>query len=183
MQMSKKAQLRGFSLIELLLVLGIVSGILVLAFVAYPKVQATSRAKAEAEHLTFISGGIKNLYATAKNFGTAGANLNQVLLNAKIIPDDLQVSGATINNTWGGNVVVAVDSTPLRYTITYTNVPTAECSKIGTTVAANYLKLTINGATIFDRTAGSTGAADIDPALVAANCAGSTGSTMVFTGN
>ena len=180
-----KSATAGYSLIELLLVIAFIAGALVLAFVTYPKVQATNRANVESQHLSVISTGVKNLYATAKSF--TGLT-NQVLLNAKLIPDDMRVAGAVISNVWEGTVTVAPATPVSKYTITYTTVPPAECAKLATGVAVNFMKLDIGGTNIFDRTAGANGAAggsvDINPAIVTATCnAAPDGSTMVFTGN
>ena len=182
----KRARSAGFSLIELLLVIGFIAGALVLAFITYPKVQATNRANTESQHITVISGGIKNLYTTAKNFGSL---TNTVLINAKIIPDDLSVTAPNITNIWGGAITVGPDTATSRYTITYTAVPAAECSKLVTGVGVNFMKVSAgpSGApvVIFDRLAGGTGGAvNVDPATVTTNCqAGGDNNTIVFVGN
>lgn len=175
----------GFSLIELLLVIGFIAAALVLAFVTYPKVQATNRANVESQNITIISGGIKNLYSTARNFGTLN---NQTLVNAKIIPDVMSVDPATfaINNVWAGQVTIAPDpASNLRYTITYSGVPSSECVKLSTGVSTNFLRLVINGnAPVVDRLA-TGGNVDIDPAVVTTQCNAANGATntLVFTGN
>lgn len=186
MKSFKRARSAGFSLIELLLVIGFIAGALVLAFITYPKVQATNRANTESQHITVISGGIKNLYTTAKNFSTLTPS---VLVNAKIIPDDLTVTGtgtaATITNVWGGNINVGPDTVSSRYILTYTAVPASECSKLVTGVGVNFMKVTVGGTTMFDRLAGSTGGAvNIDPATITSACnTGGDMNTIVFTGN
>jgi type II secretory pathway pseudopilin PulG len=179
MKSYNKTKAAGFSLIELLLVIGFIAGALVLAFVTYPKVQATNRANVEAQHITIFSGGIKNLYATAQNFATL---TNTVLLQAKIVPDDLQVADPLITNIWGGAITVAPAAGNLSYTITYAGVPRSECVKLGTSVSVNFLKLTIQGTTIFDRTA-TGGSVNLDPALVSATCVDGQVNALVFTGN
>lgn len=172
---------RGFSLIELLLVIGFISGALVMAFVTYPKVQATNRANVEAQHLIVLAGGIKNLYATAQNYNSLD---NTVLLNARIVPDDLQVNATTINNIWGGTITVSpTPGSMLTYTIEYTGIPTSECTKMATSVAVNFQKLVINfDAPLFDRAAAG-GSAIIDPATAAASCGAFAANMMTFTGN
>lgn len=180
-----KSATSGYSLIELLLVIAFIAGALVLAFVTYPKVQATNRANVESQHLSVISTGVKNLYATAKSF--TGIS-NQVLLNAKLIPDDMRVAGDVISNVWEGTVKVAVADPVSKYTITYTGVPAAECAKLSTGVAVNFMKLVVGTTTIFDRTAGtgadSGGTVDINPATVTTACSTTpNGTDMVFTGN
>lgn len=180
MMMSKR-KASGFSLIELLLVIGFIAGALVLAFVTYPKVQATNRANVEAQHITVFAGGIKNLYSTAQNFGSLS---NAVLLKAKIVPDDLQTDGsASITNIWGGPITIIPDpSEKLRYQIIYEGVPRSECVKLSTSVAVNFLKLDVNGTVIFDRVS-SGGNVNLDPATVSTACTDGQSNKLTLTGN
>lgn len=180
-EVKKMGKQAGFSLIELLLVIGFIAAALVLAFVTYPKVQATNRANVESQHITIIAGGIKNLYSTARNFGSLN---NETMINAKIIPDDMTYDPATnaINNVWAGNVVVRPDAgSTLRYQIEYTGVPKAECVKLATGVSTNFLKVEVEGNVVLDRTV-SGGNIDIDPATITTYCLDG-GSVMIFTGN
>jgi prepilin-type N-terminal cleavage/methylation domain-containing protein len=50
---------KGFSLLELLLVLGIIAALVVAAFIVYPKVQASQRAQAESNNIATIQAGVK----------------------------------------------------------------------------------------------------------------------------
>lgn len=171
---------RGFTLIEILLVIGFISGAMVLAFVTYPKVQATNRANVEAQHIITISGGIKNLYSTARNFSSLN---NMTLIKAGVIPDDMQVTGSTVSNVWSGTVSVQGDSSAsnLRYKIVYTDVPSSECNKLATGVSTNFLQVHVNSTTVRDVSSATT-QKDIDPAEVAAECAASSGvNTLTFT--
>ncbi len=188
MKSLKKA--KGFSLIELLLVIGFIAGALVLAFITYPKVQATSRANTTSQQMTLITAGVKNLYATAKNFGSL--NLT-VMENAKLLPDDMaRVGGSTItslSNVWGGDLLLAPTNSNRHFTITLTSVPQAECVKLATGIATNFIKLGIGSGSgaaegnIFDRTV-ETDAVDVDPGRVTIACAAQAGgSTMIFTSN
>lgn len=174
---------RGYSLIELLLVIAFIAGALVLAFVTYPKVQATSRANVESQHLIAISTGLRSLYATARSFEGVG---NRVMIDAKLVPDDMRVVGDVIYNVWDGTVSTVVANHVERYMLTYTNVPAAECVKIATGAGVNFLALTIGDYTIFDRAYGvgyddTGGGVTIKPELAAQACqANPNGNTMVF---
>lgn len=181
MNFKSRAKSAGFSLIELLLVIGFIAGALVLAFVTYPKVQATNRANLESQHLTVLASGIKNLYSTTKNFSSLN---NETLINSKIIPDDMPANGTAIGNVWGGDVTIASEagSNDLRYRITYTGVPKAECVKLATGVSTNFVRATINDSTvILDRMNNSQ--VDIDPAAITTACADDSTNTMEFIGN
>lgn len=183
----------GFSLIELLLVIGFIAGALVLAFITYPKIQATSRANTTSQQLTVISAGIKNLYATAKNFNSLTLD---VLNNAKLLPEDMATIGAPItslSNVWGGDLVISPANGDRHYIIALTAVPKAECVKLGTGVSTNFLKLHIDAAggapaagavagdLIFDRTIASD-SVDIDPGVVTTKCGGDA-NTVYLTSN
>lgn len=140
---NKKSK-KGFSLLELLLVLGIIAALVVAAFIVYPKVQASQRAQAESNNIATIQAGVKALYTSASSF--TGLN-NSVAVQAKIFPDNmLSGSGSAAKpiNAFKGNVVVAsADTGPSAatgssFTITYKNVPAAECTKIITAAAGNF---------------------------------------------
>jgi prepilin-type N-terminal cleavage/methylation domain-containing protein len=77
---------KGFSLLELLLVLGIIAALVVAAFIVYPKVQASQRAQAESNNIATIQAGVKALYTSASSF--TGLT-NSVAVQAKIFPDNM----------------------------------------------------------------------------------------------
>ncbi|CAK9885288.1 MAG: Major structural subunit of bundle-forming pilus [Candidatus Erwinia impunctatus] len=144
---SSKRNKKGFSLLELLLVLGIISALVVAAFIVYPKVQASQRAQAESNNIATIQACVKALYTSASSF--TGLTTS-VAVQAKIFPDNmLSVSGSDTAakpiNAFKGDVLVASDSTgPSKtscssFTITYKNVPAAECTKIITAAAGNFM--------------------------------------------
>ena len=137
---NKKSK-KGFSLLELLLVLGIIAALVVAAFIVYPKVQASQRAKAESNNIAAIQAGVKALYASASSF--TGLT-NTVAVQAKIFPDNMLVgSGSSAKPVKGDVTLASANSGPSAaqgssFTITYSNVPAAECTKIITAVAGNF---------------------------------------------
>ena len=82
---NKKSK-KGFSLLELLLVLGIIAALVVAAFIVYPKVQASQRAQAESNNIATIQAGVKALFTSASSF--TGLT-NSVAVQAKIFPDNM----------------------------------------------------------------------------------------------
>lgn len=148
-----------------------------------PTVQRTSLENIEAQRLSVISTGIRNLYARENNFNGLS---NQLLLAGKIIPDDMPVKGSSLRNGWQGNVEVGAASDPSMYAITYSGVPAKACLKLGTGVGAIFKALTINGNVIFAREMGPETHSDsriINPVEVAAACQlNPKGSSMVFMG-
>lgn len=55
---------KGFSLLELLLVLGVIAALIVGAFIVYPKVRNSQSIDAEAKNIATIRSGILALYAS-----------------------------------------------------------------------------------------------------------------------
>ena len=64
----KNKRKRGFSLVELLLVLGVMAVILIAAFVIYPRVRSDMKVKQEIEYVNKIEAQIKNNFASTGNY-------------------------------------------------------------------------------------------------------------------
>ena len=172
---------KGFSLLELLLVLGIIAALVVAAFIVYPKVQASQRSQAESNNIVTIQAGVKALYTSASSF--TGLN-NSVAVQAKIFPDNmLSGSGnsATPINAFKGAVTLGVANTGpssaagSSFTITYDNVPAAECTKIMTATAGNFYIAQVGSTTV--KPAGGT----LDVAATAGACSDANSNTLIFT--
>lgn len=178
---SKRKSKKGFSLLELLLVLGIIAALVVAAFIVYPKVQASQRAQAESNNIATIQAGVKALYTSASSF--TGLT-NTVAVQAKIFPDNmLSGTGNTAKpiNAFKGNVMLAAAATGpssaagSSFTITYSNVPAAECVKIATAAAGNFYIATVGTKVV--KAAGGM----LDVAATASACSNATSNTLVFT--
>lgn len=179
--LKKRKSKKSFSLLELLLVLGIVAALVVAAFIVYPKVQASQRAQAESNNIATIQAGVKALYTSASSF--TGLT-NTVAVQAKIFPDNM-LSGtgntAKPTNAFKGNVTLVAAATGpssaagSSFTITYSNVPAAECVKIATAAAGNFYIATVGTKVV--KSAGGM----LDVAVTAAACNSATNNTLVFT--
>lgn len=180
----KNLKQKGFTLIEILLVIGFIAGAMVVAFITYPKVQATNRANLENQHLQAIAGGIKNLYSTTGNY--IGLTTRAVI-QANINPDDMLVdrSAWTIDNQWGGTVATVVDPVSNKlFNVTYTNVPDNECTKLVSGAATNFIRVRVDGTLMKDHSPGVATRVNIDPAAVAAQCGNNSGvHALIFTSN
>ncbi|VGD51134.1 Bundle-forming pilin [Klebsiella pneumoniae] len=174
---------KGFSLLELLLVLGIIAALVVAAFIVYPKVQASQRAQAESNNIAAIQAGVKALYTSTSSF--TGLT-NSVAAKANIFPDNMLINSGTFArpiNAFKGDVTLASantgpsGATGSSFTITYDNVPAAECTKIITAAAGNFYTAGVG-------TAGNVKAAGevLDVAKTATQCQnGGNSNTLIFT--
>ena len=184
----QKANQQGFSLIELMLVMTIISALAVGAFVIYPKVQSGRQATYEAQILSSAQTGIKRmvsgdytgmsaalarqaeLFPAQMNSATAGELTNQ-------FGGDVTLSGATVANG------VPTDTTGTTFgpffRISYTNVPTDVCIKLAPALANSFDGVRIgtdSGANLIKNA--TTGV--FNPGVVPARCNSAANVTMEF---
>ena len=156
----KKQSKKGFSLIELLLVLGIIAALAIVAFIIYPKVSAANKAQTEASNINTIKAAINSLYASAPDYSGLDTT---TALNADVFPSTMVSSdGSSASNTFKGTVTVAAsDDAPSgasnsSFTITYNGVPTTECVKIVSAVAGSFYEVTVGAGSSGSSSSGST---------------------------
>lgn len=179
-----QAKAKGFSLIELLLVLGVLAILLVAAFVVYPQVRDRNQANAEVSNLTAIKANVTNLYAS-KGGNYKGLD-NTVAVQARVYPSNMTTlagtgSGtSTANSAWGGDVttVAGAGTNPRTFTVTYTAVPAGVCLGLVSGAAGNFSDITVGGTTVFSGTAPNR---SFDPGQAAARCVN--GGIVVFISN
>lgn len=132
-------------------------------------------------NIATIQAGVKALYTSASSF--TGLT-NTVAVQAKIFPDNMLSGSGTAAkpiNAFKGNVTLAAtatgpsSATGSSFTITYDNVPAAECVKIATAAAGNFYITTVGTKVV--KAAGGT----LDVAATAAACTNATSNTLVFT--
>lgn len=183
-----QAKAKGFSLIELLLVLGVLAILLVAAFVVYPQVRDRNQANAEVSNLTAIKANITNLYASRG--GNYDGLTTDVANQARAFPSSMNggsyTAGTTINAAWGGEVTVEEGTNNRLFEIEYTAVPDGVCLGLVSGAASNFQQVEIGGTGVF--TSGSTetpasAGGQFDPAAAAAACAAANNQTIKFISN
>lgn len=183
---SKKAA-KGFTLIEILLVVGFIALAGLGVYVVYNKVSAGGAANAEARNLDTLRAGTKTLYGGASTYGTVGTPINPILNDARVTPDSMRVvpykqGEATITNSFGGTVTVAPvtlgNGAPGNgFRITYNNVPGSVCSKLVTSAGTSFDSLGVG-------TPGNVklfGTGNLNIAALTSGCAADTGNGVTVT--
>lgn len=177
-----KKQNKGFTLVEILLVVGFIALAGIGIYTIYAKVQVSNQANTESRNLDTLRAGVKSLYGGRPNFNGVSAT---VANNARVTPDNMRTAGnaALITNSFGGTVLIA--ATPLNaiadagFRITYPQVPSAVCSKLVTSAGVQFSQVTVNGVVV--KAYGVN--APIDVAAATTNCNAVDNPTILFDSN
>ena len=180
-----KNKKNGFTLVEILLVVGFIALAGIGIYTVYTKVQMSNAALQEGKNLDTIRAGIKNLYGGNQNY--AGLS-NSVLNDARITPDSMRkipydAGDATITNSFGGAVNLdpvslgAAAGSNNGFRVTYNNVPGAVCAKLVTGTGAAWDQISVQGKVVK-----SFGKGNLNVSDLATSCAidGGTGVYVQF---
>lgn len=123
---------KGFSLLELLLVMGIIAALIIAAFIVYPKVQSYRNVKIESNNIGALKAEVTTLYNSVAASIPEDANLNDVLIKSKVVPENMIDGSNNLKNVWGGDVYVGTYNIAraVSFTIQYNHVPRDECAKL-----------------------------------------------------
>lgn len=170
---------RGFSLIEILLVLGVLALLLVAAFLTFPQVRDRNYVNIENQRLLQTVAVVKNIYVSKGNYtGLTTDVANQAKAFVAEANQGNYQAGQEIRNLWGGLIELRPNaSNPKFMEISYSAVPPDACQKLATGVARNFKELQVAGTTVWRE----TDREDIDITGIVETCnANPAGSTLVF---
>lgn len=172
---------KGFSLIELLIVLAVIAALTVSAFVIYPKVRSGQVARQEVEVILAAVSSIREMFPRGDYTNLS----NQVAVDANLFPASMVGVGDSITNRWDGAVLLSpADRSPRLFRLTYRNVPSDVCVKMVPLLAQHFRGVSIYGEDgsnyiardEFRHFASSSGAPrPLDESNIAQGCASSTG--------
>ncbi len=153
---------KGFSLLEILLVLGIVSGAIILALIVYPKITAANNVKTEVANAGLIKSGVQSLYASSSN-PPVNTNMNSLLIKANLIPDNMVQGTDKIQNVWSGDVYIGTTTIngKTAFAIQYNHVPAAECVKMVSSASTGFDQIVVNAGTSGDAGSVSSGSGNV----------------------
>jgi len=129
------AKTKGFTLVEIAIVLGIIGLILGAVWTAASSVYANQRNTNANTAILTIAQGIRTLEATSSTVGTAG-DLTSSMITAGVIPGNL-VSGTTAIAPYPGSTlkIMTLAAADQSFTIEINKVPQAGCIALASTVA------------------------------------------------
>lgn len=186
---------QGFSLIELLLVLGVLAILLVAAFVVYPQVRDRNQANHEASNVRTIQSNVRGLfwskgrYAGIGNGRGAAAGPDKGIANAaRVFPSTMNNGDysrdADVTSTWGGlvwvwqrpAVTMPSGSYPAARTfgLLYEDVPSNACVPFVSAVASGFVGVSVNSQEVLT-------AEGLNVARLTESCAAASAVTVMFT--
>lgn len=120
MIINKNGSVRGLTLIESLVVVGILLGIVAVALTLYGTVRDRLNVKNESENISFMFSQVRDLYSDE----TTGGSLDLgVAIDAGVIPSKMTVTdGGKVYNTWGGEIDLEGEGDN-GFILTYEKVP------------------------------------------------------------
>jgi|GEM_PF-1180179 len=155
-----KHTVRGFSLLELLLVVGVGAVLILAGLSAYRLVTEGNSATQGSRQLQTLKQQVQTAYQGESTYGsTAGADMVATMSNMKMLPADMPVQGTgIIRNAFNGDTNIVVGASPFStFKITFKSVPTAACVKMGpqfsTDTASDFVGLTVNSAAVLTNNA------------------------------
>lgn len=136
---------KGFSLLELVLVVGIIAGLVIAAFIVYPKIQSYRNVKIEANNISTLKAEVSALYASVAGDLPKDANLNSIMIQAKVIPQSMRYNSLRLRNVWGGDVYVGTYNIAgaASFAIQYNHVPRDECAKLVMQTATGFEQVVV----------------------------------------
>ncbi|HCB1742758.1 TPA: type 4 pilus major pilin [Klebsiella pneumoniae] len=169
----RKGFKKGFSLIELLLVLAVATGVVAATFYGYGKVQAHNKVNRATHDLASISKAMNAIMTTRPTIAEA----NTMLTSSNALPSSMTDRTGSFVNAYGGKLTITPhNGSDDFYDVSYYNVPPDACIELVSASRAIYRTVTIPsyGTKI-------TAASSVND--IASFCAGftSTSSVMVFT--
>lgn len=151
---NSKSQVRGLSLVEIMIVVGIIA-LVIVGIQGRGRIgKQTSLIQAESSNLSLIVERAKSAQMGRPDF--SGINTSY-LLSMGAFPESMIASGGTsVKNGWGGAVTVQPGAGNASVDIVYGEVPSAACVEWVTNEGPNYPEITIgttktkNGAALPD---------------------------------
>lgn len=160
----KKKKMKGLTLIETLLVLGVIAFVIANVVSFYMNATGQTKLNSAKTQIQAIGSGVKSLYASQSTYTSVTTSL---VVNGGLAPANA-VDGSALVNPWGGTTIVTGASR--TFEIVMNDIPQDAC--------VNFISAgMISTGNIVQMSAGAVNfTADADPAAAVTACSGATNS-------
>lgn len=144
MALGSKKRSKGFTLVEMGIVVAIGAIIIGVGIAVVPGIMASNRVNAEVSELPTIVTNIQRAYNNQPGFTPAPTIAS--LANLGVFPESRARPGdAAAVNRWGGAITVAAAGAtlPNGLTLTYADVPSAECRELVPALSNSFRVITV----------------------------------------
>lgn len=139
--MLKNSKLKGFSLLELMLVLGIIAALIVAAFMIFPKIENSRKANEEVKSIITIKNGIIETYS-----GKAG--YDNGITDSRMISNISPKGNKWNSNEWGGGFSIMAQMGDLGFSFVTRAVPQDACIKIVNQLKEQFVRIYVNNTAV-----------------------------------
>lgn len=122
----KKEQDKGATLMEVLLVVGVIVVLAASAYKLYSMVQSNIQSSNEQNNVLTVIANMKSLKFQGRY---TDSNYIKTLYAQGLLPSDMiaDTTGASAKNPWGGSVTITTSSDKYSFNVVETNVPQKNC--------------------------------------------------------
>lgn len=150
MRLYSRRLLRGFGLLEVILVFALVIGAAAIVFTVYQSTRPSEEANRATASLTVLAANIKGAYASGGNYSGISGNL---LIKSGLVPKELiAASGTELQGIWSLPITVSPDASARHFVITYEGIPADVCAKMILGAAPYFEDVTVGDPGLLIRT-------------------------------
>ena len=160
---------KGFSLIELGIVLGLIALTIVGVTILYNSLTGNVKNESMIKQITMISQGINKIYRASG--GNYAGLTTQTVIDSGLVMSDLLHGGNAIGTSWYGSdhnsLITVAPADGTKFNITLARIPKDSCTAIGSNyLHGNSLAVTANGTLVNSSDALATRCANNNPATL-----------------
>lgn len=141
----KNNRYKGFSLLELMLVLGIIAALIVAAFIVFPKIENARKANEEVKYIITMKNGIMEMYS-------GKAEYDNSIMDSRVMSNISPKGNRWSNNEWSGALSVMPQMNNLGFSIVDRSIPQDACIRIVTQLKEQFVRIYVNDVAVYSNT-------------------------------
>jgi Tfp pilus assembly protein PilE len=164
---------QGMSVMEIIIIALVGLVLMAAVLIVYHRFQRDNEVSNGISDLSSTIASIQTQFQGQSSYGSSGTSLNALAINAKLVPSDMDVSGA-LQDPWGGAVTIAAATQ--GFTVAYAGLSQSACNSLGKLQMGGLLSTTINGTAL----PGGQNPPDNNPVNVDGACTTGNANTIIW---